>query len=73
MNELRIIIIVEKIWLNVIYGRIVCVCMCVCVCVCGWSCLKLISVGFGRYREELKLIRLVKFEVKYDEGLLISD
>ena len=70
MNELRIIIIVEKIWQNVIYGRMVCVC--VYVFVCGWSCLKLISVGFGCYRVELKLIRLVKCEVKYDEGLLIS-
>jgi len=31
----------------------------------GWSYLKLITVGFGSYRVDLKLSRLVKFKLKY--------
>ena len=46
-NEVRILILGGKMWQNVIFRRMMCVC--VCVCVCGWSCLKLITVGFGGY------------------------
>ena len=31
----------------------------------GWSYLKLVTVGFGSYRVNLKLSRLVKFKLKY--------
>jgi len=45
---------------------------CVGVFVCRWSCLKLITVGFGGYRVDIKINRLVKGELKCDLHLFIS-
>ena len=61
----------------------VCLCLCVCVfvcvwvcvCVCGWgrSCFKLITVVFGGYSVNPKVSGLVKFNLKYVQGLLVTD
>jgi len=64
MNKVRILILGGTIWC-------VWVCVCVCVCVCGW--VTLITVGFGSYRMELKVILSVKFKLMYFVNSFISD
>jgi hypothetical protein len=85
MNKFRILIISGTIRQNVIFGILVCVCVyvCVCVCVCvvcvclggggGWSCLKLLTVGFVRFRMDLILRSLVRCKLNYVQHLLITD
>jgi hypothetical protein len=41
--------------------------------VCGWNCLKLVTLGFGSYRVELKVSLLVKYKLKYDVHLFITE